>query len=689
MSPLLRRLTAGAAPAALVAIGLAPLIPVFTLPVGIVPVLGGVTLGAAVAAWCAWRRWPLLLSLAALAGAYLALGPALAVPELAGAGLWPTWRAEQWLVGGLTAVWRRLLTVDTPVGPGGGFGLAPFALAYFGSATGLSLAVRLGRRRAPAAALAPLVVTAAAVLLGTRQSVLAVPLGLAAGLGALVWAAWLGRTAQPRRLLALALTLALAAGSGLACGHLAQRRDRLVVREQVTPPFDPRDYPSPLSAYRRYVKDGLKGEVVLKVANLPAASVVKLAVLDRFDGIVWNVASGGDGPASGNFGRRPAGPETADLTQVTLENHDSSTVWLYCVGAPAAVRFAGRQAADLAEALRFNPATSTMALPPAAPAGVTYTLLTKVGPARPAAEVIARAEAGAVGLPEGVRLLSADLAAAEVVRGAATGGAKALALEQHLQDGYYSDGQAGALEGAGRASPLAGHGADRIGELLTADLMVGNAEQYASAMALMARSVGLPARVVMGFAPGYGEQTAADAAGRGPQGGGAAAGRHTFTGLDMTAWVEVNLEGLGWVPFFPTPNRQDSPRLADEQPDPKPQPQVIQPPPPEARPSEPPQEEPVPVPVGSARPLPGPAQGWVWGPGAIILASAGALVAALAAAAGGVLLAKARRRRHRRLRGPPAYRVVAGWQEIADRLADAGLRSPPPTSPAPTSPAPT
>lgn len=64
----------------------------------------------------------------------------------------------------------------------------------------------------------------------------------------------------------------------------------------------------------------------------------------------------------------------------------------------------------------------------------------------------------------------------------------------------------------------------------------GYCEQYASAMAYMARIAGLPARVAIGF--GYGTQ----------QGG-----AWLVTSHDAHAWVEVWFPGIGWVPFDPTP----------------------------------------------------------------------------------------------------------------------------------------
>src|SRR5690606_24406395 len=120
------------------------------------------------------------------------------------------------------------------------------------------------------------------------------------------------------------------------------------------------------------------------------------------------------------------------------------------------------------------------------------------------------------------------------------------------------------------------HGADRITTLLTGDLMVGDGEQYAAAMALMAREMGLPARVVMGFVP------------EAPAGPDDAV---TLTGADVEAWVEVELAGHGWVPFDPTPDESRTPRSDDRDQRAAEDPQVRQPPPPLPEPVEPPDED--------------------------------------------------------------------------------------------------
>jgi hypothetical protein len=167
----------------------------------------------------------------------------------------------------------------------------------------------------------------------------------------------------------------------------------------------------------------------------------------------------------------------------------------------------------------------------------------------------------------------------------------------------------------------------------------------------------------MGFAPGYGERAETE-----PKKSGADAGSYTFVGADMTAWVEINFEGLGWVAFFPTPDRQDSPTEALGHSEPKPRPQAVQPPPPEAKPPAAPDEDLAPVPVGSAKPVPAPTPR-----SSPLPLAAAALILAFALAAVSVYLAKAHRR-HRRCRaGPPAQRIAAGWEQVLDRLAELRL----------------
>ena len=67
----------------------------------------------------------------------------------------------------------------------------------------------------------------------------------------------------------------------------------------------------------------------------------------------------------------------------------------------------------------------------------------------------------------------------------------------------------------------------------------GHCEYFASAMALLARSVGIPARVVTGYRVGEKNPIL---------------GHYVVRERNAHAWVEAYLEGRGWVLFDPTPN---------------------------------------------------------------------------------------------------------------------------------------
>ena len=67
----------------------------------------------------------------------------------------------------------------------------------------------------------------------------------------------------------------------------------------------------------------------------------------------------------------------------------------------------------------------------------------------------------------------------------------------------------------------------------------GYCEQFSGAFAAMARSLGIPARVVVGFSPGRLTSS----------------GRFEVTGKNSHAWPEAYVNGIGWLAFEPTPGR--------------------------------------------------------------------------------------------------------------------------------------
>ena len=88
----------------------------------------------------------------------------------------------------------------------------------------------------------------------------------------------------------------------------------------------------------------------------------------------------------------------------------------------------------------------------------------------------------------------------------------------------------------------------RVPRMLTLPLVhscsgrpAGYCQQFAGAMGLMLRMVGIPSRVVSGFAPGALDQER---------------GVYEVRDTDAHSWVEVYFRGIGWVTFDPTPGRR-------------------------------------------------------------------------------------------------------------------------------------
>jgi len=125
---------------------------------------------------------------------------------------------------------------------------------------------------------------------------------------------------------------------------------------------------------------------------------------------------------------------------------------------------------------------------------------------------------------------------AEVVAGANSAGAKALAIQEYLRSGAFEY----SLEAP------ASTGTDAISSFLLDDRS-GYCIHFAAAMIAMARIEGIPARMAVGFTPG---ELLED-------------GSYRVTAHDAHAWPELFLDDLGWVPFEPTPAFDGPPEYTD------------------------------------------------------------------------------------------------------------------------------
>ncbi|MCU1574632.1 MAG: transglutaminase [Micrococcaceae bacterium] len=83
----------------------------------------------------------------------------------------------------------------------------------------------------------------------------------------------------------------------------------------------------------------------------------------------------------------------------------------------------------------------------------------------------------------------------------------------------------------------------------------GYCVHFAAAMAVMAREAGLPSRIAVGYAPGK-------ITGNTVTVGGQELTEFSVDGHNAHAWPELYFEGIGWVPFEPTPSRGQVPGYA-------------------------------------------------------------------------------------------------------------------------------
>jgi transglutaminase-like putative cysteine protease len=235
-----------------------------------------------------------------------------------------------------------------------------------------------------------------------------------------------------------------------------------------------------------------------------------------------------------------------------------SDVWIPSIGYADSITFSGETAHDQAAALRYNPATGTAVVT----TGLAEGDEVEVDAVRQqdfSTESLLETPPASMQLPPVSNIPDVVSAKAVELAGPATSPIEQLrAIESTLQTtGFLSHGAADDA-----VASRAGQGADRMVELFTRTQLIGDEEQYATAFTLMARSLGYPARVVMGFAPEVADGE----------------GEVTVLGADVTAWSEVAFEGVGWVPFYPTPDETDIPQDQNPKPQSEPQPQVRQPP---------------------------------------------------------------------------------------------------------------
>jgi hypothetical protein len=564
--------------------------------------------------------------------------------------------------------WTQLLTTARPVGRTAGLLVLPYLLGLFSGVAGHALARRTTFAVLPAAA--PAVVVALSILFGAAQPTAAILQGAGFAACVLAWASarqqrgaavrtTLGRQRPWQRIGAAAGVLAVAgAGAAVIGPHLpgANAHQRIVL--YIEPPFDVSAYPSPLAGFRDYTKDvpaGLSvyGKELLATTGLPAGSRVRIAAMDAYDGLSWGVANSAASTGAGSSftgfqrvgallpGAIPGPTRTATITIQPAYDQP----WLPDLADTTGFTFAGANGSQAAAALRFNVATTTGIIPDGVSAGLRYTV-SAAAVAAPAASGLAAASPE--GTPEESVVIPAAVQAFAQAHSdtATTPMGKVVALATYLRDnGSYSNG------GGAQSVIAAGHGSGRLTSFLEGKQIVGDDEQYAATMALLANSVGVPARVSLD---------------------GTVEANGTVYGRDVRADVELDTAEYGWATlpasqFTGTRN----PQLQTQKVTPPPQPVRVVPPrrsdaaPVAAANSSSAVSRTAPPPSGSGLAIPAIVL--------ILLKYAGTPLLAVAAAGAALIALKAARRRRRRSAGPPSARVAGAWRELVDLGRDLGI----------------
>ncbi|MGW6174968.1 transglutaminase family protein [Arthrobacter sp. NPDC055138] len=637
--------------------------------------VGGIVVGLLLSLASARYRLGLLSTATAGLGAYLLFGSAFAAPAAAIGGVLPSLESLRTLLTGFVFAWKDILTVAPPVGVTGGMLVVPYLGALASALLAGTLAWRVRRPYWPL--LPVLAFFLLGIAFGTDVPALPVLRGVLLVAVSAAWLAWDRHLARGDASAGVAASPALAdpaahraglrrrlgLGAGMLTGAvvltalagpaLTARGDREVLRDVVVPPVNLYDYPSPLMDFRGYVKDR-PDETLFTVAGLPEGQRVRLAALDTFDGTVYNVnpESGGNFTPVGDAGS--LGPVSGDNARLDIRIEDYNGVWLPAGGRINGMAFDGDRAGELGGSLFYNDESKTALTTRYLRAGDGYSVETTF-PGRWEDAQLAQYDFASVRLPEPVRVPDIIAAKANEFVGEATAPIEQVRqLERNLhENGFFSNGK------EDEARSLSGHHAGRMIQLLDAEQMIGDDEQYAVAMALMSRHLGIPARVVMGFYPD-------------PQDGRSGSGPVQIKGEDVHAWVEVAFEHAGWVAFDPTPDEDNEPTPPQQEPKSTPKPQVLQPPPPPQEPAELPPDT-APEPQDAEQQDKSFWDQWGW-----LFAAAGLAAVPLAVLLAPLLLIawlKLRRRKRRASEGLPSERVGGGWREVISLATDMGARA--------------
>jgi transglutaminase-like putative cysteine protease len=302
---------------------------------------------------------------------------------------------------------------------------------------------------------------------------------------------------------------------------------------QLTDEEEPRVVISPLVDIRGRLVEQADVEVFTVQTDRPVAGPYwRLTALDSFDNTIWRSSydtARADGELPDSV---EADAETTHIEQ-TITVGALDAIWLPAAHEPVALDMGGSDTE-----VDYDPASATLIVDRDTPTsdGQAYTVTSEVPTwtteqlRAASAEIPGHIADRYLDLPDDFSQQISDLAV-DWTASAATPYDQAIALQTQLRTFDYD------------LDITPGHSEDALEQFLFVNRR-GYCEQFAGAFAAMARSLGLPTRVAVGFTRGVQDPNEPTL--------------WRVTGRQAHAWAEVYFEGLGWVTFDPTPGRGPS-----------------------------------------------------------------------------------------------------------------------------------
>jgi transglutaminase-like putative cysteine protease len=268
------------------------------------------------------------------------------------------------------------------------------------------------------------------------------------------------------------------------------------------------------------------------VTDAPGGLYLRLATLDKFNGINWEPDAKTD--PENDIAEFPPPPGLTDEVpragySATIEVQELGGHWL-------PVPYPATSVEGVDGTWRWEPDGLAVRSTGADVRGQQYDVaFLDIQPDRTQLTADAEPDIPARYLALPAQLPQSIVDTAEQVAGTGSTYQRAIALQNFFADGDFTYSVDAPVE-----EGYDGSGVGVIERFL--EVRSGYCVHFASSMAVMARTVGIPSRVVVGFQPG--ESQLVD----GVQG-------FEVSSSDLHAWPELYFEGIGWLRFEPTPGR--------------------------------------------------------------------------------------------------------------------------------------